>query len=453
MWSYEILELTKSEEEVAKSLANLPRFMWLDSAANRLSTTNRFSLFVAHPYMELMVDENGVFCLKNGERQRLLGEAFCSLEQLLPAPLNVAELKLPFQGGAVGYLSYELAKTYLPVPGSLTSLNKTKLMHLAFYDFALFFDKAKNEYSLFSRNEQTCTKGRIAELKSALKRTGTLDSFDLIKPFKPEMSKQRYHQGFGRIKEALFQGEAYQVNFTQPFVGHYQGKTLQAYLKLRAQNKCPFSAYLDFGETKLLSLSPERFLSINSERQIEVRPIKGTMPRALQSHTDRAFADYLKASEKNQQENVMIVDLMRNDLSRICKPFSIKVKSLCGLLSLPAVHHLESVVQGELCERVRLTEVLTALFPCGSITGAPKVSAMNIIESVECAARDVYCGAIGYFSADGQVDLNVAIRTLTAEAGQLTAYAGGGIVIDSTLEDEYLETFHKLSKIFTALSV
>ena len=259
-----------------------------------------------------------------------------------------------------------------------------------------------------------------------------------------------YATKFSAVQQYLQAGDCYQINLAQRWQADYQGSEWQAFLKLDQQNQAPFSAFIRLDDIAVLSVSPERFLQVN-DKQIETKPIKGTRPRSLDSKQDQANAVELVNAEKDQAENLMIVDLLRNDIGRVAKPGSVKVPKLFAIESFPAVHHLVSTITATLDDRFNAIDLLRASFPGGSITGAPKIRAMEIIEELEPHRRHIYCGSIGYISAHGVMDTSITIRTLAAYEGKLHAWAGGGIVADSQCEAEYQETFDKLAKILPIL--
>ncbi len=254
-----------------------------------------------------------------------------------------------------------------------------------------------------------------------------------------------------RIQEYLAAGDCYQINLTQRFSAPYQGDEWQAYCLLATANKAPFSAFIRLPESALLSLSPERFLLLDG-RHIETKPIKGTRPRHPDPTTDRQVARELAQADKDRSENLMIVDLLRNDIGRVSRPGSVSVPHLFAVESFPAVHHLVSTIHGELDARWQGVDLLRACFPGGSITGAPKIRAMEIIEELEPQRRNAYCGSIGYLSQHGRMDTSICIRTLIAEAGRLHCWAGGGIIADSDADSEYQETYDKVARILPPLS-
>ena len=254
------------------------------------------------------------------------------------------------------------------------------------------------------------------------------------------------------MQQYLHSGDCYQINLTQRFQADYQGDEWQAYRTLRQANGAPFSAFIRLEHNCILSISPERFIALDSNRHIETKPIKGTLPRSADEQQDRELAKQLAGSEKDRAENLMIVDLLRNDIGKVASPGSVAVPHLFAIESFPAVHHLVSTVTAELAPGYQATDLLRAAFPGGSITGAPKIRAMEIIEELEPSRRSLYCGAIGYLSQDGKMDSSITIRTLVADSGQLYCWAGGGIVADSDVDAEYQETYDKVSRILPLLA-
>jgi para-aminobenzoate synthetase component 1 len=265
------------------------------------------------------------------------------------------------------------------------------------------------------------------------------------------------HRGYldavGRVREYIVAGDIFQANISQRFQCRLPEAPFELYRRLRRRNPAPFAAYLDFGDLVVLSASPERFLRLDQERRlVETRPIKGTRPRGLGPMHDAALGRALAESEKDRAENVMIVDLLRNDLSRVCRAGSVRVPELFALEHHPTVHHLVSTVVGELEPSADAFDLIRAAFPGGSITGAPKVRAMEIIAELEPTQRGVYCGSIGYLSVTGAMDTSIVIRTYLALGGQVYFQAGGGIVADSDPELEYRETLDKAKALIETLA-
>jgi para-aminobenzoate synthetase component 1 len=266
------------------------------------------------------------------------------------------------------------------------------------------------------------------------------------------------HRGYldavTRVRDYIIAGDIFQANLSQRFQSRLPESGFELYQRLRRRNPAPFAAYLDLGDLQVLSASPERFLRLDPERrQVETRPIKGTRPRGLGPMHDAALGRALAESEKDRAENVMIVDLLRNDLSRVCRPGTVRVPELFALEHHPTVHHLVSTVVGELEAGADAVDLIRAAFPGGSITGAPKVRAMEIIAELEPTRRGVYCGSIRYISTSGAMDSSIAIRTYLALRGQVYFQAGGGIVADSDPRSEWQETQHKARAILRAAEV
>jgi para-aminobenzoate synthetase component 1 len=255
------------------------------------------------------------------------------------------------------------------------------------------------------------------------------------------------------LKEYIVAGDIFQANLSQRFEAPLGEPAWTLYRRLRERNPAPFAAFLDFPEAVILSASPERFLHVDAAGRVETRPIKGTRPRGIGPEHDAALAEALAESAKDRAENLMIVDLMRNDLSRVCSPGTVRVPELFALEHYATVHHLVSTVVGELAPGCNALDLLRGAFPGGSITGAPKIRAMEIIAELEPSQRSVYCGSIGYYSLTGALDTSIAIRTVIAPSRQDRVYfsAGGGIVADSDPEQEYRETLHKARGMIDAL--
>jgi para-aminobenzoate synthetase component 1 len=272
-------------------------------------------------------------------------------------------------------------------------------------------------------------------------------------PPQSNFARHEFEAAVARIRDYIAAGDVYQVNLAQRFHCAFVGSPLALYRRLRARNPAPFGAYLDFDGATIASISPERFLRLDATtRSAEARPIKGTRPRGSTPGRDRALARELMESEKDRAENVMIVDLLRNDLGRVCRPGSVAVPKLFALESHPTVHHLVSTVTGVLADNADAFDLLRAAFPGGSVTGAPKIRAMEIIAELERAPRGLYCGAIGYVSATGGMDFNIPIRTIVLQNGAATFHAGAGIVWDSEPAAEYQETLAKARTLIEALT-
>ncbi|EKO3540594.1 aminodeoxychorismate synthase component 1 [Vibrio fluvialis] len=422
-----------------------PWAMLLRSASDT-HIDSRFDILVAHPIVTLTTlgDETEVrepsgVTLSQDDPFELLA----TLKQHYLPALQYSD-DLPFIGGALGYFAYDLGRRVERLP----SLAKHDLtapdMAVGLYEWAIVVDHQLKTARVIGQNIEN------AESLLADGNQKPLTPFALSSPWQSNMTPNSYREKFTQVQEYLLSGDCYQINLAQRFQAHYQGSEWLAYLKLEQFNLAPFSAFIRTEQGAILSVSPERFLQVK-DRIIETKPIKGTRPRSGDPVVDAANAAELAQAEKDQAENLMIVDLLRNDIGRVAKPGSVHVPKLFDIESFPAVHHLVSTIRAELDSQYDCADLLRACFPGGSITGAPKVRAMEIIEELEPHRRSAYCGSIGYISRHGRMDTSITIRTLVAQNQQLYAWAGGGVVADSQCEAEYQETLDKLSRILPVL--
>ncbi|MGY3807580.1 aminodeoxychorismate synthase component I [Aeromonas veronii] len=370
-------------------------------------------------------------------------------QQQLLGELELCATHLPFIGGALGLFGYDLGRRFERLPEQAAADIAVPDMAVGIYDWALLRNVATGDWQLVHWGNEAGLAKRLAWLEH--QQTKPAPTFALQGSWQSNMSRAEYGEKFARIQEYLAAGDCYQINLTQRFSAPYQGDEWQAYCLLATANKAPFSAFIRLPESALLSLSPERFLLLDG-RHIETKPIKGTRPRHPDPATDQQVALELAQADKDRSENLMIVDLLRNDIGRVSRPGSVSVPHLFAVESFPAVHHLVSTIHGELDARWQGVDLLRACFPGGSITGAPKIRAMEIIEELEPQRRNAYCGSIGYLSQHGRMDTSICIRTLIAEASRLHCWAGGGIIADSDADSEYQETYDKVARILPPLS-
>ena len=352
----------------------------------------------------------------------------------------------PFLGGALGLFGYDLGRRTETLPQLAEKDIASPDMAVGLYDWALIADHQQQQLTLICHSDP---EQRLVWLEQWLEQRSSVlppVPFRLTDSWHSNMSRQQYGEKFRQIQHWLRSGDCYQVNLAQRFNAHYRGDEWQAFLRLNQSNQAPFSAFLRLPESCVLSLSPERFLWLEN-RHIQTRPIKGTLPRLANREEDCHQPGRLKASAKDRAENLMIVDLMRNDIGRVAQPGSVRVPELFVVEAFPAVWHLVSTISATLADNYCATDLLRACFPGGSITGAPKIRAMQLIEQLEPVRRNAYCGSVGYISCCGTMDSNICIRTLLTERGTVYCWAGGGIVADSDEEAEYQETFAKLSRI------
>ncbi|MEH8254220.1 aminodeoxychorismate synthase component I [Aeromonas veronii] len=370
-------------------------------------------------------------------------------QQQLLGELELCATHLPFIGGALGLFGYDLGRRFERLPVQAAADIAVPDMAVGIYDWALLRNVATGDWQLMHWGDKAGLANRLAWLEQ--QQAKPAPAFALLGAWQSNMSRAEYGEKFAHIQEYLAAGDCYQINLTQRFSAPYQGDEWQAYCLLAAANKAPFSAFIRLPDSALLSLSPERFLLLDG-RHIETKPIKGTRPRHPDPAIDRQVAQELAQADKDRSENLMIVDLLRNDIGRVSRPGSVSVPHLFAVESFPAVHHLVSTIHGELDARWQGVDLLRACFPGGSITGAPKIRAMEIIEELEPQRRNAYCGSIGYLSQHGRMDTSICIRTLIAEAGRLHCWAGGGIIADSDADSEYQETYDKVARILPPLS-
>ncbi|HHQ4444155.1 TPA: aminodeoxychorismate synthase component I [Aeromonas veronii] len=370
-------------------------------------------------------------------------------QQQLLGELDLCATHLPFIGGALGLFGYDLGRRFERLPVQAAADIAVPDMAVGIYDWALLRNVTTGDWQLVHWGDKAGLANRLAWLEQ--QQAKPAPAFALLGAWQSNMSRAEYGEKFARIQAYLAAGDCYQINLTQRFSAPYQGDEWQAYCLLATANKAPFSAFIRLPESALLSLSPERFLLLDG-RHIETKPIKGTRPRHPDPAIDRQVAQELAQADKDRSENLMIVDLLRNDIGRVSRPGSVSVPHLFAVESFPAVHHLVSTIHGELDARWQGVDLLRACFPGGSITGAPKIRAMEIIEELEPQRRNAYCGSIGYLSQHGRMDTSICIRTLIAEAGRLHCWAGGGIIADSDADSEYQETYDKVAHILPPLS-
>ncbi|MGR5061591.1 aminodeoxychorismate synthase component I [Photobacterium sp. DNB22_13_2] len=440
-----------------ESFAGLPWAMILRSAASD-HPDNRFDILVADPLATLETyGETTRINFSNGDEKSSNDDPFALIQeiqsQLIPSTTPLKDV--PFLGGTVGLFSYDLGRRVESIAATAQHDIATADMAVGIYDWALIADHQTEQLYLVSpegsdRMQWLQQHRLFAEQTTATTNSQHPAAFALTSQWQANMDKDEYCNKFDRIQQYLLSGDCYQINLTQRFSARYQGDEWQAYRLLEERNGAPFSGFLRTSDSAILSVSPERFLQ-HRDGYIETKPIKGTRPRNTNPSRDKALADDLRTAEKDRSENLMIVDLLRNDIGRVAKPGSVKVPSLFDIESFPAVHHLVSTVTGELDQQYTATDLLRACFPGGSITGAPKVRAMEIIEELEPNRRSAYCGSIGYISRCGKMDTSITIRTLVANEQTLHVWAGGGIVADSQADSEYQETLDKLSRILPVL--
>jgi para-aminobenzoate synthetase component 1 len=444
-------------------IAHQPWAIFLDSGRPQ-GEYGRYDILVADPFVTITTIEDNAELnanirteiIQNGQKTVSLDDPFAILNRLLE-PYQSVESGLPFSGGAVGYFAYDLARQVEHLPHLAQKDPAIPHMMVGIYDWAVVVDHHEKTACLVSYGFQQSTHDNWVALCRLFDMPFEAQAADLVLlgAVTRNMSFDEYTKAFNTVKNYIIEGDCYQVNLAQRFSAKAQGSSWTVYKKLREISPAPFMAYMNFGSLQVLSGSPERFLQIVGNH-VETRPIKGTMPRSDDAEQDNQLAKDLQSSIKDKAENLMIVDLLRNDISKNCKIGSVKADKLFQLQSFANVHHLVSIVTGRLSVGKTAINLLRGCFPGGSITGTPKLRAMQIIEELEPHRRGVYCGAIGYIGFDGNMDTNIAIRTVVYSVeedgkGEISFYAGGGIVADSVLEKEYAETLDKASSMLKTM--
>lgn len=468
--SIEILSLTKETTplDLFAQIANEPWSMWLDSGGSD-HVDACFDILVWQPEITLCTygNETRIHQCKTNNIEKSNDDPLELLNKIQSQILKKTDYSaqgLPFSGGALGYFAYDLGRRFEKLPEQAEQDINLPEMAVGIYAQAIIFDHKKRQFFLIcqedKRQKLTLFFQEIINQKAAYqrqKKSPQQTSFALTSTWQSNMDKASYVEKFNQVQQYLLSGDCYQINLAQRFSANYQGDEFQAYLALRSENKAPFSAFIRLENTAILSVSPERFLQL-SQGKVQSKPIKGTMPRSANKQQDKMNAQQLLNSLKDRAENVMIVDLLRNDMSKVCQANSVVVPKLFEIESFPAVHHLVSTVEGQLAKQYSAFDLLRGAFPGGSITGAPKIRAMEIIEQLEPHRRSVYCGSIGYISNCGTMDTSITIRTLICQKnvaekkqGQIYCSAGGGLVSDSIAENEYQETFDKVNRILPVL--
>ena len=441
---------TRSPLEALARFADLPDPSLLESATASHSLS-RYSFLAADPVTVITADAGEWPSVRERVRTTLA----------MPPPL-LPELP-PFQGGWIGWFGYDLGAAFEPISRHPNRMDPIPDIALGLYDWVVAWDHALGDAWLIStgidRTGQADARRARQRANAVLERwygdrpparAGSPD-VTMASP-RPDLSAAAFQAAVKRAIEYVLAGDIFQANLAQRFSAPFDRDALALYGNLTQASPAPMAAFLQRAEVSIASISPERFLRLDmASRRVETRPIKGTRPRHADAARDAELADALMASEKDLAENVMIVDLMRNDLSRVCRPGSVRTPSLCVLESHPTVHHLVSTVTGDLGPDRDALDLLEAAFPGGSITGAPKLRAMEIIGELEPVARGVYSGSIGWIGLDGSMDTSIAIRTVTIAGGLATFQVGGGITARSVPIEEYQETLDKARALIAAI--
>ncbi len=433
----------RNAAELFALIADEPWSMFLDSGYPRIDM-GRYDIIVSRPAITLETYGDVTYIKDDaGNNITSTEDPLLLLKQYLgEKDINLSGL--PFCGGALGYLAYDLGRRLEALPESAVQDITMPEMAVGIYDWAVIVDHHLRRVWLASFCRFKKTESIWPELLTLFSTPTSKEAkgFRVTSDVKSNMSREQYGLAFDKIKKYIRDGDCYQVNLSQRFAADFEGDSWSAYLKLREVNPAPFAAYLNLPFGAVLSSSPERFLRVTGN-QVETKPIKGTKHRSVFAYEDKALAVCLLESEKDRAENLMIVDLLRNDISKSCESGSVTVPKLFALETYATVHHLVSTISGRLANDKHALDLLRGCFPGGSITGAPKLRSMEIIEELEPHRRSIYCGSIIHVGFDGNMDSNICIRTLIQYKEQLYFNAGGGIVWDSKVDAEYKECFDK----------
>jgi para-aminobenzoate synthetase component 1 len=431
-------------------LADQPWAVFLDSGPPE-KRQGRWDILAAEPYATLVTRAGLTEIQTEGQTRQSQDDPFQLLRESLAIQPQASGF--PFAGGAIGYFAYDLARRIERLPVMSADTEGLPEMVVGLYDWVIAVDHHAEAAWLVSSGramDEAAWTALHSRFSTPAPSHGR-QPFRSLGPVVSNFSQEAYRQAFERIQHYIQEGDCYQVNLAQRFATEASGDAWLAYRRLRQINPAPFSAYLNLPYAQILSSSPERFLEVRGGR-VETRPIKGTRPRLRDPQADIAQAAELGASAKDRAENLMIVDLLRNDLGKVCIPGSVETTRLFQVESFVNVHHLVSTVTGELAPGLDALDLLRAAFPGGSISGAPKLRAMEIIEELEPNRRGVYCGSVGYIGYNGDMDTNIAIRTVVVANNQARFWAGGGIVADSEWRSEYQECLDKAAPMLELLN-
>ena len=436
-----------------KQISALPYSILLDTSGSSKSE-GRFNIMAFSPTSVIEAKGKTVelLDLHASTRQRLALSPFEAVQEHLHARIANVEIHanfdtahLPFIVGVSGMAGYDTGRFYETLPSIAKDDYTTPDFVVGLYLCSLIEDTQTGYIYYCTANNQP-----LNQVFNNPAHHTSPAHFKLTSRFESNLSKDDYKASLAKIHAYLRAGDCYQVNMAQRFSAEFEGSMWQAYCELRNQNQAPFSAYYNLPQGCIASISPERFLRVKNG-VVETKPIKGTRPRFTDIEQDRESAQSLLSADKDRAENLMIVDLLRNDISKHCKPHTVKVPALFALESYEAVHHLVSTVTGELNDTSSPLALLASAFPGGSITGAPKIRAMEVIDELEPHRRHIYCGSVFYMGYREDMDSSICIRTILAENNKLHCWAGGGIVLDSVPSEEYQETLDKVSKILPVL--
>jgi para-aminobenzoate synthetase component 1 len=423
--------------------------VFLDSSLE--GEQGRYSIIGRNPYLTVRQEQGTLYVNDIAKRESF--EAW--MGRYLKEHRQENPTKLPLISGAIGYFTYDYGRKYENIRSRHQDPIQMPEACFCFYDQFMIEDLEKREVYLISNGKTEQSAEEWKELKrkiDALQISGETEDVVASKacPVETSFTEQEYEQAVEKTVDYIRQGDVYIMNMTQQFRMKSRQDPYQVFLRLRTQNPSPFGGYFQYGSCQIVCASPERFLKIQ-DGQVETRPIKGTRKRGATPEEDAALKRELEESEKDRSELLMIVDLERNDLNRVCVPGSVRVTEHFQVEAYATVFHLVSTVVGQMQEEKTAMDVIEAAFPGGSITGAPKIRAMEIIDELERDSRGLYTGTMGYFSLDGNCDFNIVIRTAIYQNGTYYLGVGGGITCESDPEFEYEETLQKAKAVREAI--
>lgn len=428
--------------------------MWLDSAKS--SRANRYSILAAAPLLYVQASETSCQVIDAcGVVHEQVESAQGVFARLVNDYAREYQASLPFHSGWLGFLSYDFSHELEQLPKTTLDDLQTPIMGMGLYDGVFIYDHIDDVLwiSALGLGAESAQE-RVAYWQAQLVNANFVATQIAYEEnnicVNDDVTQVEYEEAFNTLKAYIEAGDLYQMNLTHRLNMEVHESPLALYQRLRHLNPAPFAAYLRFADTHVVCSSPERFLKVENG-VISTRPIKGTRKRGSTDAEDAALKQELWESEKDRAELLMIIDLQRNDLARISKPGSVKVPELYTIETYPSVFHLVSTITAELREDVTPIDVLAATFPGGSITGAPKIRAMEVIDELEVHRRGIYTGSIGYIDCNGNMDFNIVIRTMICQNQQAYFHVGGGIVWDSTVDFEYEETFQKAAALIAAI--
>ena len=407
---------------------------------NKIFPDHKYDIITAQPREKIFFYNDKTIIEINGKKITSTEEPIYVLKDLMKKYKNDYS-DLPFTGGAIGYISYDHGARYENISQKYNDFNIPSFA-FGLYDWAYIADHDAKQSCLIYHEKNNFIKSIIDLLNSHPKNQNKY-FFKIKSKCESNTTYNEYKKKFDKIKRYIEEGDCYQINFSQRFSAKYEGDCYSIFKKLNKVYASPYTGFINFPFIKIMTFSPECFISQNKEH-VSTKPIKGTRPISKDSIENKKIIDELLNSDKDKAENLMIVDLLRNDFGRNCKYGSVSVENLFDVETFSNVHHLVSTVKGTISNNSDIYSLLKGCFPGGSITGAPKIRAMQIIDEIECSNRGIYCGSIGYISGNDKSNLNIAIRTIFADDNILYFWGGGGIVYDSEVELEYKETLDKV---------